>query len=161
MFELRALQSWARRRRSDTSVNLFTVSLLSNWLRLSVIKALNILKLFNPRSQDLQSRRGFDSSCRKDNSKILHTHNLGCLGGGVQLFFCLHEQIFTICNVPNWTSPQPTATWISTITWWIRFPRRWQNFTSVPGLFWWQHVPLSRRLSIDKIPTRAPLPSTI
>ena len=91
--------------RSDNSVNLFTVSLLSKWLRLPVIKALNILKLVNHRSQDLQSRRGFDSFRRKDDSKIFHTHSLGCLACGVQLFFCLHEHIFTICNVPNWTRP--------------------------------------------------------
>ena len=53
ILKLHALQSWARRRRGDTSVNLFTASLLSKWLRLPVIKALNILKLFNHRSQDL------------------------------------------------------------------------------------------------------------
>ena len=88
-----------------TPVNLFTVSLLSKWLQLSVIKALNILKLFNHRSQDLQSRHGFDSFRGKDDSKIFHTHSLGCLTCCVQLFFYLHEQIFTICNVHNWTRP--------------------------------------------------------
>ena len=100
-----ALQSWAPRRRSDTSVNLFTVSLLSKRLRRPVIKALNILKLFNHSSQDLQSRRSFDSFHGKNDSKIFHTLSLGCLACGVQLFFCLHEQIFTICNIPNCTRP--------------------------------------------------------
>ena len=101
-----ALQSWTRRRRSDFSVNIFTVSLLPKWLRLPVIKALNILKLFNHRSQDLQSRHGFDSLRGKDDTKIFHTHSLGSLECGVQLFFCLHEQIFTLCNVSNWTRPR-------------------------------------------------------
>ena len=93
ILELRALQSSARRRRSDTSVNLFTVSLLSKLLRLSVIKALNIQKLVNRRSQDLHSRQGFDSFRVKDDSKA-SIQSLG--GGGVQLFFCLLEEIFTV-----------------------------------------------------------------
>ena len=40
----------------------------------------------------------------------------------------------------------------------MSFPRRWQNITTVPGLFWWQHIPHSRRLSIDKIPTKGAPP---
>ena len=157
ILKLCALQSWAHRRHSDTSVNLFTISLLSKWLWLSVIKALNILKLFNHRSQDLRSRCGFDSFHGKDDSKISHTHSLM---GSMQIFFCLHEQIFTICNIPNWTRPHNLQQ--------LGFPlsddgqvfllMHWQNFTSVPGLFWWQHIPHSCRLSINKIPTTVPLP---
>ena len=70
--KLCVLQSWARQGRSDTSINLFTVALLSKWLRLLVIMALNILRLFNRRSQVLHSRRGFDSFHCKDDSKIFH-----------------------------------------------------------------------------------------
>ena len=46
-----------------TTITLFTLSLLSKKLWLSVIKALNALKLFSHRrgSQDLHSRPGFNS----------------------------------------------------------------------------------------------------
>ena len=76
-------------------------------------------------------------------------------GVGVQL-----PRYWYWSNELNQTT-QPRATWISTIRWWISFPWSWQNITAVPCLFWWQHIPHSCRLSIDKIPTRATLPSTI
>ena len=45
----------------DASIHLFTLSLLWKWLWLSVIMALNALKLFNCRSQGLHSRCGLNS----------------------------------------------------------------------------------------------------
>ena len=93
---LHALQSWARRRHSDSSLNLFTVSLLSNWPRLSVIKVLNIPKLFNHRSQDPQSRRGFDSFRGKDDWKIFHTHSLGCLGKTCNYSFAFMSRFYNM-----------------------------------------------------------------
>ena len=70
-----------------------------------MIKALNILKSVNHRSQDLHSRRGFDSFRVKEDLKAsiqsLGGGGGGGGGGGVQFFFGLLEEIFTICNVPN------------------------------------------------------------
>ena len=43
-----------------------------------MIKALNILKLVNHRSQDLRSRRGFDSFRVKDDSKALALAAAAC-----------------------------------------------------------------------------------
>ena len=40
-------------------VNPFTLSLLSKWLRLSVVRALTTIKLFYRRSRDVHSRHGF------------------------------------------------------------------------------------------------------
>ena len=36
-----------------------------------------------------------------------------------------------------------------------------QNIHIVYGLFWWQHIPFFRRLSLNKIPWRPPLPTII
>ena len=67
-----------------------------------MIKALNILKLVNHRSQDLHSRRGFDSFRVKDDSKALALAAAAAAAAAAcKLFFCLLEEIFTICNVPN------------------------------------------------------------
>ena len=90
---------------SVTTINLFTLSLLSKKLWLSVIKALNTLKLFSHRSQDLQSRpgsAGFNSF--RGNDQMSRRSSIHSLGRSVFV-----EEIFTICNVLNGTT-QPTTT---------------------------------------------------
>ena len=143
------------------------MTLLSKWLQLPVIiiiifphcamgrirpviKALNILKLFNHRSQDLQSRHGFDSFHGKDDSKIFHTLSLGCLACNYSFaFMSRFSQYVTFLTEPDHT------TYINLDFHYQMMDTFWQNFTSFPGSFWWQHIPHSRRLSINKIPARA------
>ena len=98
--------------------------LLPKWLWLSVIKALNTLKPFYRRSQDLHSRLGFNSFRGKD--QMSRRSSIHSLGRRVQFFFPLLEEIFTIYNVLNRTT-QPTATLISAIRWWMRFRRHLQS----------------------------------
>jgi len=118
-----ALQSSGRRRHGETSINLFTLSLLSKWLWLSVInlKALNSLKLFNRHPQDLAT---LHSEVKMSRRSSIHS-----VGRGVQFSIRHLEETLTICNVLHWTM-QPSATWISALRWWIRFPRRLQNITA-------------------------------
>ena len=106
-----------------TTINLFTLSLLSKWLWLSVIKALNTLKLFYSHSQDLHSRPGFNSFKGKHQMSLRSSiHSLGrCL-----FFIWLLEEDFTICNALNWTT-QPIANLNSTIRWWMRFRQHLQK----------------------------------
>ena len=59
-------ERWQRNADHDESSYL---SVLLNWLWLSVSKALNTLKLFNRRSYGLHSRRGFDTLRGKDDSQ--------------------------------------------------------------------------------------------
>ena len=107
----------------DASIHLFTLSLLWKWLWLSVIMALNALKLFNRRSQGLHSRCGLNSFPGSPMSSSIHR-----LSRCEQFVIWLLEEIFTILKVLNWTT-QPTATLISVIRWWISFFRRLQNIT--------------------------------
>ena len=67
-----------------TTINLFTLSLLSKELWLSVIKALNTLKLFSHRSQDLLSRPGFNSF--RGNDRMSRRSSIHSLGRSVQFF---------------------------------------------------------------------------
>ena len=101
-----------------TQINLFTLSLLSKWLWLSVIKALNTLKLFYSHSQDLHSRPGFNSFKGKHQMSL--RSSIHSLGRCMLFFIWLLKEDFTICNALNWTT-QPIANLNSTIRWWMRF----------------------------------------
>ena len=109
-----ALMAWWHFKKS--CVNLFTLSLLSKWLWLSVIKALNAIKLFYRCSQDLHSsgdtrsllRRGF-WGCHATHPS-LHDRSEHDCGGDYALWGMKWVMVFKL-NVMSTICPSIEQTW--------------------------------------------------